>query len=105
VKFAAAEAATRGAQSAAGKDNAAWVGLLVGLVAKGLAVASEVADTRSWRTLPDEIHLTRAWVQPGDYEVRVKPVTKQGGVARPETSRHLMLQAGETTFLIERVLP
>jgi hypothetical protein len=105
VKFAAAEAATRGAQSAAGKDNAAWVGLLVGLVTKGLAVASEVADTRSWRTLPDEIHLARTWVQPGEYEVRVMPVMRQGGVASPESRRRLTLRAGETTFLIERVLP
>jgi hypothetical protein len=105
VKFAAAEAATRGAQSAAGKDNAAWVGLLVGVVTKGLAVASEVADTRSWRTLPDEIHLARTWVQPGEYEVRVMPVMRQGGVASPESRRRLTLRAGETTFLIERALP
>ena len=46
-----------GSQQAAGKDAGPWVGLLVGLLTKGLAVASEEADKRSWQTLPDEIHL------------------------------------------------
>ena len=45
-------------------------GLLVGLLAKGLAVASEEADKRSWQTLPDEIHLARVWVPPGRYQVQ-----------------------------------
>src|SRR5581483_401637 len=64
TKFAMAEGATRGAQHAAGKDAGPWVGLLVGLLTKGLAVYSEEADKRSWRTLPDEIHLSRLWVPP-----------------------------------------
>lgn len=46
VKFAAAEAATRGSQHAVNKGDAPWVGLLVGVLAHGLAVASESADTR-----------------------------------------------------------
>lgn len=105
VKFAAAEAATRGAQAAAGKDNAAWVGLLVGLVAKGLAVASEEADKRSWRTLPDEIQLARLWVTPGEYEARISPIARQGGTLKSDAVHALTLKPGETTFLIERVLP
>ena len=70
MKFAMAEATTRGAQQLAGKDAGPWVGLLVGLLAKGLAVASEEADKRSWQTLPDEIHLARVWVPPGRYRCR-----------------------------------
>ena len=105
IKFSAAEAATRGAQAAAGHDNAAWVGLLVGLLAKGLVVASEEADKRSWRTLPDEIHLARMWVPPGDYEARISPIGGQGGNPKGDIVRSLTLQAGQTTFLIERVMP
>ena len=45
----------------------------VGLLTKGLAVASEEADKRSWQTLPDEIHLARIWVPPGDYRVQSQP--------------------------------
>jgi hypothetical protein len=105
MKFAAAEAATRGAQAAAGKDHGAWVGLLVGLIAHGLAVASEEADKRSWRTLPDEIQLARLWVPPGDYDARISPVGRQGETPKGNAVHSLTLRAGQTTFLIERVMP
>lgn len=104
VKFAAAEAATRGSQHAVNKGDAPWVGLLVGVLAHGLAVASEAADTRSWRTLPDEIQISRLWVPPGEYESRVQAVMRNGEAAPTGTSRPLMLRAGETVFLIQRVM-
>jgi hypothetical protein len=103
VKFAMAEGATRGAQQAAGKDAAPWVGLIVGLLTKGLAIASEEADKRSWQTLPDEIHIARAWVAPGQYRAAVQPV----GRAEPpaaEGGRTLTLTSGQTTVLIQRVI-
>ena len=105
TKFAFAEGATRGAQHAVGRDAAPWVGLLVGLLTKGLAVASEEADTRSWQTLPDEIHLARVWVPPGRYQVQSGPI---GGLHDPltsETMRTLSLGAGETAVLLQRVMP
>jgi len=98
TKFALAEGATRGAQLAAGKDAAPWVGLLVGLLTKGLAVASEEADKRSWQTLPDEIHVARAWVAPGQYQVAIQP-SGHGNQAQL-----LNLAPGQTTFLIQRVM-
>jgi hypothetical protein len=104
VKFAAAEAATRGSQHAVNKGDAPWVGLIVGLVAHGLAVASEAADTRSWRTLPDEIQISRLWVPAGEYESRVQAVTRSGGTPQAGASRPLVLRAGQTVFLIERVV-
>jgi hypothetical protein len=98
TKFAFAEGATRGAQQAAGRDAAPWVGLLVGLLAKGLAVASEEADKRSWQTLPDEIHVARAWVASGHYQVSIEP-SGQGNHAQ-----RLSLAPGQTIFLIQRVM-
>jgi hypothetical protein len=99
-----AEGLTRGAQHAAGKDAGPWVGLLVGLVTKGFAVASEEADKRSWQTLPDEIHLARVWVPPGRYQVQ----GSAGGFhnpLKPEAMRTLSLGPGETAVLIQRVMP
>lgn len=104
VKFAAAEAATRGSQHAVNKGDAQWVGLLVGVLTHGLAVASEAADTRSWRTLPDEIQISRLWVPPGEYESRIQAVMRSGGAIPSGTARPLILRAGETVFLIERVM-
>jgi uncharacterized protein len=103
--FALAEGATRGAQHAAGKDAAPWVGLLVGLLTKGLAVASEEADTRSWQTLPDEIHLARVWVPPGRYQVQSEPIGGLHDPVQSETMRTLSLGPGETAVLLQRVMP
>jgi uncharacterized protein len=105
AKFSMAEAATRAAQQAAGRDAAPWVGLLVGLLTKGVAVASEESDKRSWRTLPDEVHLARAWVSPGRY--RVQGASFSGGnlSGNSSTGGMLSLAAGDTAVLIQRILP
>ena len=98
-KYSLAEGASRGAQHAVQGDAAPWVGLAVGLLTKGFAVASEESDKRSWRTLPDEIHLARAWVPPGTYRV--------GAAANGTTgtsTKVLSLRAGETSVVIQRVM-
>ncbi len=101
TKFAMAEAATRGAHEAAGKD-APWVGLLVGLLTKGFAVASEEADKRSWQTLPDEIHMARVWVPAGTYRLEVTPaVPRHDGV---DADQRLNLAPGQTVFVMQRII-
>jgi uncharacterized protein len=105
TKFALAEGATRGAQQAAGKDAAPWVGLLAGLLTKGLAVASEEADKRSWQTLPDEIHLARVWVPPGRYQVQSQSAGESYDPLKPEAMRTLSLEPGETAVVVQRVMP
>jgi len=105
TKFVAAEATTRGAQQLAGKDAGPLVGLLVGLLTKGLAVASEEADKRSWQTLPDEIHLARVWVPPGRYQVQSQAAGGFYDPLQPEAMRILSLGPGETAVLIQRVMP
>jgi hypothetical protein len=102
TKFAMAEGAMIGAQQAAGKNAAPWVGLLVGLVAHGLAVGSEEADKRSWQTLPDEIHVARAWVSPGQYQVSIRPSGQ--GVTMAKDGQTITLTAGQTMFIIQRVM-
>ena len=102
TKFSMAEGAVVGAQMAAGRDAAPLVGLLAGLIAKGLAVASEEADKRSWRTLPDEIHVARAWVPPGRYQVAVHP-SGQSTAAKGKKPV-FDLSAGQTVFMIQRVM-
>lgn len=102
TKFALAEGATRGAQQAAGKDAAPWVGLAVGLLTKGLAVASEEADKRSWQTLPDEIHVARAWIPPGQYQVSIQPSGQESNVGKDGQTMNLV--PGQSIFLIQRVM-
>jgi hypothetical protein len=70
-----------------------------------LAVASEEADTRSWQTLPDEIHLARVWVPPGRYQVQSEPIGGLHDPVQSETMRTLSLGPGETAVLLQRVMP
>lgn len=102
TKFAMAEGITRGAQHAAGRDAAPLVGLLVEVLAKGIAVASEEADKRSWQTLPDEIHLARAWVSPGLYRVSIEPSGQ--GVTTVKDGQAIALTRGQTLFILQRVM-
>lgn len=105
VKYGMAEGIGRGAYAAAGKDAGPLVGLLVGSVAKAVAIASEEADKRSWRTLPDQFQLARLWVPPGEYEVRTVCVARSGASAGHEVVRSVSVKAGETTMISERVSP
>jgi hypothetical protein len=102
TKFAMAEGAMIGAQHAVGRDAAPWVGLLVALVTHGLAVVSEEADKRSWQTLPDEIHVARAWVQPGQHHISIRPSGQ--GVTTEKDGQTIALSAGQTMFIIQRVM-
>jgi hypothetical protein len=65
----------------------------IGLNVVNLAV--ERADTRSWRTLPAKIYLSRVYVPPGQYGVAVSMC----GV-RKKTSHTLDMKAGQTRFVL-----
>ena len=80
------------------------VSWLVGGLAKTLAIVSEEADTRSWRTLPDEIRMARLSVQPGEYDLQFLPRTWAGQPNRRGRRRYLILKQGETRILLEWVL-
>lgn len=107
TKYALADGMRQGAKAAVGSDkNAAQVvGFLVGALAHAVAIASEEADTRSWRTLPDEIHVTRLWLPPGTYELRVHSKGQNGEMVGQVRRRAVTLRGGETMVITERVLP
>ena len=105
VKYGMAEGVGRGAHAAAGKDAGPLVGIIVGSLAKAWAVASEEADKRSWRTLPDEIQIARLWVPAGDYQIQMQSTSRQGGIAGRESSRTISIRGGEARVMTERVVP
>jgi hypothetical protein len=105
IKYAAAEGIARGAQAAAGRDAGPLVGFLVGSLMKALAISTEEADKRIWRTLPDEIQIARLWVPPGSYELRIRSIGKSGNPIGREIVHPVTLQSGETKFFTELALP
>ncbi|MFO0773454.1 MAG: hypothetical protein U0172_02155 [Nitrospiraceae bacterium] len=88
------------------QDDLAWVAFAAGALLKTAAAATEEADKRSWRTLPDTIHVARLWVPPGEYQAQIQPngaygaFRQVGGPSGPSLS----LRAGETRVLFQRVL-
>ncbi len=103
-KFALAEGAAHGARRASRDNEATLAAFLVGFLFKSLAVATEEADKRGWRTLPDEIHIARLWLPPGEYTLHVRPIGVTDGTIEPSSSRALTLRPGETRVILERVV-
>ena len=58
-------------------------------------MAVERADTRSWRTLPGEIHMTRVFVPPGVYSLGVS----RCGKPRQDLNM-LRIEAGQTRYVV-----
>ncbi|MCA9463186.1 MAG: hypothetical protein KC590_13765 [Nitrospira sp.] len=102
MKMAAAEGIGLGARAAAGRNHRDWIGPLVGGIARIFALATEEADTRTWRTLPGEIELTRVWVKPGDYVVGIQSMDHDGREVGEDQRRPVSLTGGETLMLIHQ---
>jgi hypothetical protein len=49
------------------KNNDENLGFLVRTILQAASAATEVADKRSWRTLPDKILMARLTLPPGDH--------------------------------------
>ena len=67
------------------------------------SLLSEKADKRSWRTLPDEIFLSRVPLTPGSHNLQVRYLDAEGRVLQEHTFP-LSLKAGEKRFVIDRVM-
>jgi hypothetical protein len=105
VKYTMAEGVGRGAHAAAGKDTGPLIGLIVGSLAKAWAVASEEADKRTWRTLPDEIQIAHLWVPPGEYEFMTQYSGQRTSHIASDVVKTVTIRSGETKLFSERVLP
>ena len=102
MKMAAAEGIRIGARAAGGRKNRDWIGPLVGGLARVVALATEEADVRSWRTLPGEIQLARMWVEPGNYSVGIGSRALQASGEEAVRGYSLHLDKGETRFLLQQ---
>ena len=62
----------------------------------------EETDKRSWQTLPDEIHVARAWVPPGQYHLTIRPSGQ--GATTAKDGQTIVLAEGQTMFIVQRVM-
>ena len=60
-----------------------------------VAAATEKADTRSWRTLPDRVYLSRAFVPEGTYDINAEFCGNRRTLAH-----NVRIEAGQTRFVL-----
>jgi hypothetical protein len=76
---------------------------VAGTLANLFGAVTETADTRSWLTLPEGVHVARLSLPPGVHQLNVEILDRQG---RPLMSRQIggvEVKAGQWTFVNQRV--
>jgi hypothetical protein len=81
------------------EDRAARDSPLAGVLLNVAAVLTEVADTRSWSTLPNDIQVARLPLPPGRYDVRVDVLDRGGRVIGEQAFPDVAVRAEAKTFI------
>ncbi len=76
---------------------------LAGALANLFGATTESADTRSWLTIPENVHLARLSLPAGTYDLKVEVLDRQGHALHTETIADVVVDAGGWTFLSRRV--
>ena len=90
------------AKAAAGDGSGSQA--MLGAAVNIAAIFTERADTRSWFTLPGEIHLARIALPPGDYRGRIEFHGHGGGVLQ-SSEFQITLVKGEKRYLSRHWIP
>lgn len=84
-------------QTAEDNGGSGW-GLLTKIAASAVSAATEIADTRTWATVPDEIRLARLTLPPGTHNLHVN-FTANGAVVDSAVIKDVKVEAGRKTFV------
>ena len=81
------------------KDESKVLGFLANL----FNVATEIADTRSWVSLPHSIHIGRLDLDPGAYTITLEARDAGGSLIESKTFENIEIKPGQRTFLNHRI--
>ena len=84
-------------EMAAGKES----GVLGQLAVLVINHNTEIADTRSWNTLPQEFELARVFLPQGEYNIEIEVVGRMGNVVDTIKSK-VKINAGKKTIVSKR---
>ena len=73
------------------------------MLANLLGAVTERADTRSWLTLPGQVHVVRLALPAGTHDVRLELLGADGRVAAERTLDGVVVRPGGWTFESRRV--
>jgi hypothetical protein len=100
LKMSAAEGIGYGAGAVAKDEKTGnLIQAVVSALLKVAAITTEEADKRSWRTLPDEIHVSRFSVPSGSMTLTYQSRGRHGEVIGTLREYSMTLQPGETRFM------
>lgn len=91
--------AVREAQRSAGDQFGGLAGLLTKVTGDLLIFVSEQADLRSWRTLPEEILISKVTVPPGSYQIWAECLDASGGFVEKVEFGRRELKAGDKILM------
>lgn len=72
---------------------------IAGLVVNIAGVVSERADTRSWSSLPAQIHLGRVSLAPGKYQAQLELLDRTGKVLHTQNFTDVTVTQGQATYV------
>jgi hypothetical protein len=100
VKFILAKAASDAAAKKYGKNS--WQALLTQAGGAVAAVATEVADTRAWATLPAQFRVARLYLPPGLHDLTVTYTGPSGAALSTQHFKGVTVVKGRRTYLRDR---
>jgi hypothetical protein len=105
ARMAVKDTMAKAASSSGGGSSSSSTGAgLLGLAVNITAVLTERADTRSWFTLPGEIHLARLSLPPGEYNVKIELHGPDERVLEAGELK-IALQKGEKKYVSRHWIP
>lgn len=100
VKFILAKAASDAAAKKYGKNS--WQALLTQAGGAVASVATEVADTRAWATLPAQFRVARLYLPPGLHDLTVTYTGSSGAALSTQQFKGVTVVKGRRTYLRDR---
>ncbi len=99
VKYALSHAAQKKIEEKTDNELAKWI---LKKTVKATAALTEKADKRSWRTLPDQIRMSRIRLPEGKYSINIKFIDRKGYVAEERKLENIQVFRGKKKFLYIR---
>jgi tetratricopeptide (TPR) repeat protein len=87
---------------AVGKNGHEDIGLLVRTLLQAASAATEVADKRAWRTLPDRILMARLILPAGDQPLTLRFLDAAGTLVDTRELKNVPVASGRKSFVIVR---
>jgi len=98
IKFALARKISQQVEQSSGELS----GWLAKKLLTAASTATELADKRSWRSLPDKIIVLRLPLQEGKHDVNLKFIDSNGSEVTSRILQSLDIKSGKKTFVIVR---